>query len=70
MIGGMQIGEGQIAGEGREIMLGDFHSVFEMPLGLPPRRIREHPIVLKEGSNPVGVWPYATHNFRRMRLNS
>lgn len=33
-------------------------SVFQEPSGLPPRRDHEHSIVLKEGSDPVGVRPY------------
>lgn len=32
--------------------------VFEKPVGLPPSRNREHQIILKEGSNPIGVRPY------------
>lgn len=35
-----------------------YAKVFEEPKGLPPSRNREHAIVLKEGSNPVGVRPY------------
>lgn len=35
------------------------HSVvFEEPVGLPPTRGHEHAIILKEGSDPVGVRPY------------
>lgn len=40
-------------------MLGKFHSVFDLIFntqeGLPRIREHEHAIVLKEGSNPVGV---------------
>lgn len=32
--------------------------MFAEPDGLPPTRVREHSIRLKEGSNPVGVRPY------------
>lgn len=32
--------------------------VFEEPKGLPPSRNHEHAILLKTGSNPVGVRPY------------
>lgn len=39
-------------------LLEEFGEVFEQPQGLPPRRGHEHAIVLKEGSNPVGVRPY------------
>lgn len=39
-------------------ILEEFRGVFEQPSGLPPRRGHEHDIVMKEGSNPVGVRPY------------
>lgn len=29
-----------------------------MPSGLPPKRIKKHQIILKEGSNPISVRPY------------
>lgn len=32
--------------------------VFDEPVGLLPIRNQEHAIILKEGSNPVGVRPY------------
>lgn len=32
--------------------------VFGTPVGLPPNRNHTYAIVLKEGSNPVGVRPY------------
>lgn len=40
-------------------------SIFEPPVGLPPRRGHEHAIVLKEGSNPVGVRPYRYPQFQK-----
>ncbi|XP_056699529.1 uncharacterized protein [Spinacia oleracea] len=35
-----------------------FSEVFDLPTGLPPSRGHEHAIVLREGSDPVGVRPY------------
>lgn len=35
-----------------------FQQVFELPQGLPPKRLQEHKIVLKDGTNPVSVRPY------------
>lgn len=35
-----------------------YEQVFHFPLGLPPRRNREHSIVLKQGQDPVSVRPY------------
>lgn len=41
----------------REV-LSKYNQVFEMPLGLPPKRNLEHAIVLQEGANPVSIRPY------------
>lgn len=41
-----------------QAMLEQHYLVFEMPMGLPPKRGKEHAIVLKEGSNPISVRPY------------
>lgn len=46
-------------------VIGEFGSVFEMPMGLPPPRSREHAIILREGSNPVGVRPYRYPQFQK-----
>ena len=35
-----------------------FEQVFHLPQGLPPKRNREHSIVLKQGHDPVSVRPY------------
>lgn len=47
------------------LILTEFDSVFNMPPGLPPIRNREHTIVLKEGSNLVGVRPYRYPQFQK-----
>lgn len=46
-------------------VLNRFQGVFEMPPGLPPKRGHEHSIVLKQGSNPVGVRPYRYPQFQK-----
>lgn len=39
-------------------LLEEFKVIFKPPKGLPPQRGHEHAMVMKEGSNPVGVRPY------------
>lgn len=39
-------------------LIQEYGHVFYMPGGLPPKRDREHAIVLREGANPVNVRPY------------
>ena len=39
-------------------VLKSFEDVFEWPETLPPRRVIEHQIHLKKGSDPVNVRPY------------
>ena len=41
-----------------ELLLQEFQHVFETPIGLPPLRGHEHPIVLKEGAQPMCQRPY------------
>jgi len=41
-----------------ELSLQEFEHVFETPTGLPPLRGHEHPIILKEGAQPVCQRPY------------
>ena len=36
-----------------EFLLQEFEAVFETPIGLPPLKCHEHPIILKEGVEPV-----------------
>ena len=38
-------------------ILNQFSDIFEWPEKLPPRRIIEHHIHLKEGTNPINVRP-------------
>lgn len=45
-------------------LLTRFQWVFEMPEGLAPVRSREQ-IILREGSNPVGVRPYRYPQFQK-----
>lgn len=46
-------------------LIGRFEGVFEALVGLPPKRGHEHAIVLKEGSNAVGVPPYRYPQFQK-----
>ena len=39
-------------------VLQEFKHVFNMPLGLPPKRTYDHAIVLKEGTDPISLRPY------------
>jgi len=39
-------------------LLGSFEDVFAEPKGLPPKRARDHSIVLRPGAPPVAVRPY------------
>lgn len=41
-----------------QVVIEQNNVVFEAARGLPPSRGHEHSIILKEGSNPVGVRPY------------
>lgn len=41
-----------------EFLLQEFKAVFETPIGLPLLKGHEHPIVLKEGAEPVCQRPY------------
>ena len=39
-------------------VLQEFKHVFNMPLGLPPKRTYDHAIVLKDGTDPISLRPY------------
>ena len=61
----------EVGHEGQEVpvflqeVMSKWAGVFEAPDGLPPKRGHEHAIVLKEGSNPVGVRPYRYPQFQK-----
>lgn len=39
-------------------LLEECQVVFDMPIGLPPKRKTDHKITLKEGVGPVNLQPY------------
>lgn len=39
-------------------LLSQYSSIFKEPNQLPPRRLHDHHIILKEGSGPINVKPY------------
>ena len=41
-----------------EQLIREFQPVFNMPVGLPPQRTREHCIVLRDGASPPNIRPY------------
>lgn len=47
-----------------------YDAVFQEPKGLPPKRKKEHAIVLVEGQGPVNVRPYRYPTTTRMRSKS
>ncbi|CAA0359373.1 unnamed protein product [Arabidopsis thaliana] len=49
-------------------LLHEFDLVFQTPSELPPTRDMEHHIVLKEGSDPVNVWPYRYAYFQKAEI--
>lgn len=46
-------------------LLTEFSDLFAEPTSLPPQRIRDHRIFLKDGSNPVNVRPYRYPNYQK-----
>ncbi|CAF1928430.1 unnamed protein product, partial [Brassica napus] len=51
-------------------LLQQYINIFRAPTTLPPPQDIEHHIVLKEGSNPVNVWPYRYVHIRRKKSRS
>ena len=41
-----------------EKVLQDYGNLFQEPTTLPPQRLHDHKIVLKDGAEPVNVRPY------------
>lgn len=46
-------------------LLTEFSDLFAEPTSLPPQRIHDHRIFLKDGSNPVNVRPYRYPNYQK-----
>lgn len=49
-------------------LLQQFAAVFEEPVGLPPPRVFDHQIVLKEGTPPVSVRPYRYPHYQKTEI--
>ena len=45
-----------------------FAGTFDMPPRLPPKRFKQHSIILKDETNPISVRPYSIRKFKRWRL--
>ncbi|XP_042758298.1 uncharacterized protein LOC122198198 [Lactuca sativa] len=43
----------------------EFECLFRDPIGLPPPRIREHQIIIKEGTTPISVRPYRYPHYQK-----
>lgn len=50
------------------ILLQVFKAIFKTPTGLPPLRGHEHPIVLKEGVEPVCQRPYKYPFYQKNKI--
>ena len=48
-----------------EQLLNDYDDVFQEPSGLPPERLHEHKIILKNGTEPINVRPYRYPTFQK-----
>lgn len=51
--------------EGIKPIVDRYAGVFREPHGLPPRRLIEHQIVLKEGTSPINVRPYRYPHYQK-----
>lgn len=49
-------------------LIQEFKDVFQEPKGLPPQRLQEHQIILKEGTSPVSVRPYRYPHFQKNEI--
>ena len=49
-------------------LLKEYHSVFNMPQGLPPKRTREHAITLQEGTSPINIRPYRYSHLQKNEI--
>lgn len=51
-------------------LLTRFGEVFEQLKGLPPPRVHEHAIILKEGGDPVGFRPYRYPQIKKEEIRA
>lgn len=51
-------------------VIDQFAGVFSWPKGFPPKRGHEHNIVLKQGSDPVGVRPYRYPQYQKDEIEN
>lgn len=49
-------------------LLQEFRSVFHMLSGLPPKRSREHAIILQEGTSPINIRPYSYSHIQKNEI--
>ncbi|XP_035546217.1 uncharacterized protein LOC118348494 [Juglans regia] len=49
-------------------ILTKFHGVFEVPRGLPPSRVQDHKITLKEGTQPTIARPYRYPHYQKIEI--
>lgn len=54
----IDLGVGVAIDEHLQIILQEYHDLFEIPADLPPSRLHDHKISLKEGTSPINIWPY------------
>lgn len=49
-------------------LLGKFSGLFQEPTQFPPSREISHHIALKEGTEPINVWPYRYAYFQKAKI--